>query len=77
MFQGILNAPLYFTTTDPLVVEFYEYDDGLNGGDDVHSHTIDALDPATAGPLPQSFTFAPGGSGLYQFRYNLTHGFDE
>jgi hypothetical protein len=75
--DGILNAPLHFTSADPLVVEFFEYDDGLNGGDDVYQHTIDALDPAIAGPLPQSFTFAPGGDGLYQFRYNLTHGFDE
>jgi len=75
--EGILNAPLHFTSADPLVVQFYEYDDGFNGDNDEYQRTIDALGPSTAGPLAQSFTFAPGGSGLYQLRYDLTHGFDD
>lgn len=75
--DGLINAPIYYTTANPLVVHFYEDDDFIAGDNDEYEREIKALDPDTEGPLERNFEFAPGGSGLYQFRYNLTHGFDE
>jgi hypothetical protein len=75
--DGILGGPIYFTDADPLVLHFYEDDDFINGNNDEYERNIGTLDRATAGPVAEAFVFEPGGSGLYQFRYNLTHGFDE
>ncbi|MBK8716992.1 MAG: endonuclease/exonuclease/phosphatase family protein [Deltaproteobacteria bacterium] len=75
--DAMLGGPIYFTDADPLVLHFYEDDDFLNGDNDEYERSIATLDRATAGPVAETFVFEPGGSGLYQFRYNLTHGFDE
>jgi hypothetical protein len=75
--EGILSPPIYSTTAAPLVLHFYEDDDFASGGNDEATLTINALDAALAGPQQRALSFAPGASGLYQFRYNVTHGFDD
>jgi hypothetical protein len=75
--EGMLDPPIHFTGADPLVLHFFEDDDFAAGDNDEYEHEIEPLFPGSAGPQERDFTFAPGGSGLYQFRYNVTHGFDD
>lgn len=75
--EHVFGGQIHYTGAESLVLHFFEDDDFAAGENDEWEETLEPLAPTAAGPQERTFTFRPGGSGLYQFRYNVTHGFDD